>query len=103
MKIKDDSYCLATRENFEILKLLGLDSIVDKGRIFNDIDYEETDLFCVCDNGTKFKWISGTSKSKLTEIDFEKITKYLKTLDIEFNFREFFDYNGDIKETLILF
>lgn len=103
MKITDDSYCLATRENFEMLTLLGLDSTIDKDRIFNDRYYEKTDLFCICNNGTKFKWLSGESKSKLIEIDFVTITKYLKTLDIEFNFREFSDYDGDIKETLILF
>lgn len=103
MKIKDDSYCLATRENFEILKVLGIDSTIDRGRIFNDIDFEKTDLFCICDNGTKFKWMSCKSKSKLTEIDFDVITKYLKALDVEFNFKGLVDYDGDINETLILF
>lgn len=102
MRIKEDSCCQATRENFEMLELLGLQSSIDKGRIFNDIDYSKTDLFLTFNDGMKFKWIAGTNTSKYSKIDFDLIKKYLSSIELEFNFNDIVEYDGDIKETLIL-
>ena len=50
----------------------------------------------------KFKWIAGTNTSKYSKIDFDLIKKYLSSIELEFNFNDIVEYDGDIKETLIL-